>query len=93
MPSSIHEVLLNGACCIIEKALLYIGQLSEEALTKEPNNKMFKRCWEGFVRTFSRNKQNEDALDSLSIIGSFHHKFALIKIRCRCGAIVRSFGF
>lgn len=64
MSPTIHKVLIHGPS-IIEKAILPIGQLSEEA--QEANNKMFKRYREGFSRKFSRQQTNEDILNRLLI--------------------------
>lgn len=51
---------------IIEKGILIIGQLGEEA-AQEANNKMFKRYREGFTRKFSRQLTNEDIVNRLLI--------------------------
>lgn len=64
MSPTIHKVLIHEPT-IIEKAILPIGQLSEEA--QEANNKMFKRYREGFVRKFSRQQTNEDIANRLLI--------------------------
>lgn len=64
MSPTIHKVFIHGPI-IIDKAILPIGQLGEEA--QEANNKMFKRYREGFTRTFSRQLTNEDIVNRLLI--------------------------
>lgn len=62
MPPTVHKVLIHGSI-IIKKALLPIGQLSEEA--QEARNKDFKKYREGFSRKISREKTNMDVLRRL----------------------------
>nr|CAI5842175.1 unnamed protein product [Callosobruchus analis] len=64
MSPTVHKVLIHGSA-IVEKALLSIGQLSEEA--QEANNKMFKKYREGFSRRFSREQTNADISNRLLI--------------------------
>lgn len=74
------------------------GQLNEEA--QKANNKSFKRYRELFTRKISHQQTNEDVgtQSVIDFIGSTQPKFAStidaeIKMRCRCGAIVRNSGF
>jgi len=64
MPPTVHKVLIYEPS-IIEKAILPIGQLSEEA--QEANNMMFKRYREGSTCKFTRKQTNEDTLNRLLI--------------------------
>lgn len=60
LPYTTHKVLTHGPS-IIEKAILPIGNLSEE--TQEANSKMFKMYRNGFARKFSRQHTNADVLN------------------------------
>ncbi|KAK5641968.1 hypothetical protein RI129_010515 [Pyrocoelia pectoralis] len=62
MTPTLHKVLLHGAV-IIEKALLPIGQLSEEAA--EARNKHFRSYRQDFARKFSRESCNQDVFNRL----------------------------
>lgn len=62
LPASIHKILIHGSQ-IIEKALLPIGQLSEEA--SESRNKDLKKYRETRTRKISRKVTNEDLLNRL----------------------------
>jgi hypothetical protein len=64
MSPTIHKVLIH-VTTIIEKAILPIGQLGEEA--QEANHKMFKKYREEFTRKFSRQVTNEDIVNRLLI--------------------------
>lgn len=65
MPPTVHKVLIHGSI-IVEKALLPIGQLSEEA-QEASSNKVFKKYREGYSRKCSRQKTNEDIIHGLLI--------------------------
>lgn len=62
MTPTMHKVLVHGAV-IIDKALLPIGQLSEEAA--EARNKHFRNYRQDFARKFSRESCNEDIFNRL----------------------------
>lgn len=62
MTPTIHKLLIHGAV-IIEKALLPIGQLSEEAA--EARNKHFRCYRQDFARKFSRENCNQDVFNRL----------------------------
>lgn len=64
MPPTIHKVLIHGPL-IIEKSILPIGLLSEEAL--EASNKIFKRSREYHARKCSRIDANTDIIHWLLI--------------------------
>jgi len=57
MPATVHKVLIHGSV-IVEKAILPIGQLTEEA--QEARNKDLKRFREFHTRKWSRLATNED---------------------------------
>ena len=62
MTQAMHKILIHGAI-LIEKALLPIGQLSEEAA--EAHNKYFRLYRQNFARTFSRASCNLGVLNRL----------------------------
>lgn len=62
MTPTLHKLLVHGAV-IIEKALLPIGQLSEEAA--EARNKHFRCYRQDYARKFSRESCNQDILNRL----------------------------
>lgn len=62
MTPTMHKILIHGAT-IIEKALLPIGQLSEEAA--EARNKHFRVYRQNFARKFSREHCNLDVYHRL----------------------------
>ena len=62
MPSSVHKLLIHGAE-IINKALLPIGQLSEEA--QETKHKDLKKFRNTNTRKISRKATNEDLFNRL----------------------------
>lgn len=62
MTPTMHKILMHGAT-IIEKALLPIGQLSEEAA--EARNKHFRAYRQNFARKFSREQCNLDVYHRL----------------------------
>lgn len=62
LPASVHKILLHGAQ-VISKALLPIGQLSEEA--QEARNKDLKFYREKHTRKVSRTSTNEDLIRAL----------------------------
>lgn len=62
MSPTIHKILIHGPI-IIEKALLPIGQLSEEAA--EARNKHIRTYRENFARKISRIDCNKDVLNRL----------------------------
>lgn len=62
MTPTLHKLLIHGAV-IIEKALLPIGQLSEEAA--EARNKHFRCYRQDFARKFSRENCNQDVFNRL----------------------------
>lgn len=62
MTPTMHKILVHGAV-IIEKALLPIGQLSEEAA--EARNKHFRSYRQDFARKFSRESCNQDIFNRL----------------------------
>lgn len=64
MPSSVHKILVHGAE-IIERAILPIGQLSEEA--QEARNKDYKRFREYNTRKCNRLATNQDLIHKLLI--------------------------
>ena len=64
MPTSVHKVLIH-AKEVIEKAILPIGQLSEEA--QEARNKDIKKYRSDFSRKFSRVKTMEDVFNRLLV--------------------------
>lgn len=76
MPASVHKILLHGAD-IVQKAILPIGQLSEEA--QESRNKDYKYYRQHHARKYSRIATNEDLfrrllLSSDPIITSFRSR-------------------
>lgn len=62
MSPTMHKILMHGAT-VMEKALLPIGLLSEEAA--EARNKHFRMYRYNFARKFSRVDCNEDVLNRL----------------------------
>lgn len=62
MTPTMHKLLVHGAV-IIEKALLPIGQLSEEAA--EARNKHFRCYRQDYARKFSRESCNQDIFNRL----------------------------
>lgn len=62
MTPTMHKILIHGAT-VIEKALLPIGLLSEEAA--EARNKHFRMYRYNFARKFSREQCNFDVLNRL----------------------------
>ncbi len=64
MPTSIHKLLIHGPE-IIEKALLPIGQLSEDA--QDSRNKDIKRFREDFSRKCSRTSNLHDVFNRLLV--------------------------
>lgn len=64
MTPTLHKVLVHGAT-IIEKALIPIGQLSEEAA--EARNKHFRSYRHDFARKFSRESCNQDVFNRLML--------------------------
>lgn len=62
MTPTLHKILIHGAT-VIEKALLPIGLLSEEAA--EARNKHFRQYRQNFTRKFSREACNMDVLNRL----------------------------
>lgn len=64
MPATVHKVLIHGNK-IIEKAIVPIGQLSEEA--QEARNKEFRKFREFKSRKFNRVATNEDILNNLLV--------------------------
>lgn len=62
MTPTMHKVLIHGAT-VIEKALLPIGMLSEEAA--EARNKHFRLYRQNFARKFSRVDCNRDIINRL----------------------------
>lgn len=62
MTPTMHKILIHGPM-VIEKALLPIGQLSEEA--SEARNKHFRIYRQNFARKFSRVSCNLDVLNRL----------------------------
>lgn len=59
---TMHKILIHGAT-VMEKALLPIGLLSEEAA--EARNKHFRMFRYNFARKFSREQCNQDVLNRL----------------------------
>ena len=57
MPTTVHKILIHGPE-VIEKCILPIGQLSEEA--SEARNKDIKKYREGFARKTSRIENLDD---------------------------------
>lgn len=62
MTPTVHKILIHGAT-VIEKALLPIGQLSEEPA--EARNKHFRLYRTNFARKFSRESCNLDIFNRL----------------------------
>ena len=62
MTPTMHKILVHGAI-VMEKALLPIGMLSEEAA--EARNKHFRMYRNSFARKFSRVECNVDVLNRL----------------------------
>lgn len=62
MTPTLHKILIHGPV-IIQKALLPIGQLSEEA--SEARNKHFRLYRQRFARKFSREACNKDIINRL----------------------------
>lgn len=62
LPASIHKVLIHGPD-IVSRAMLPIGQLSEEAA--ESRNKDIKAFRLNFTRKISREKTNTDLMNRL----------------------------
>lgn len=64
MTPTLHKILIHGPQ-VIEKALLPIGQLSEEAA--EARNKYIRQYRQNFARKFTRTECNVDILNRLLI--------------------------
>lgn len=64
MSTTVHKILVHGPI-IISKALLPIGQLSEEA--QEARNKDFRAYRRSYSRKTSRKSSNEDIFNNLLI--------------------------
>lgn len=62
MCPTMHKILIHGQL-VIEKALLPIGQLSEEAA--EARNKHFRQYRQNYARKFSREACNRDVINRL----------------------------
>lgn len=62
MPASVHKILLHDAD-IVQKAIIPIGQLSEEA--QKSRNKDYKYYREHHTRKCSKVATNEDLLHRL----------------------------
>lgn len=79
MTPTMHKILVHGAV-IIEKALLPIGQLSEEAA--EARNKHFRCYRQDFARKFSRENYNQDVFNRLLLSSDLLLSIYSVSVAC-----------
>lgn len=65
MPTALHKLLIHGHK-IVEKSVLPVGRMSEEA--QERSNKTIKSCRNNFSRKNSRENTNRDIINRMLIM-------------------------